>query len=122
MIRTAWNLSNVMAALGKLSVTPLMKAGLMSMHTSLIASRSPPWGAWATPMVASCCAPFRSMKRGGDRVSPTGRRLHPSGTVLKQDRWASVDQASARVCDFGASAWFSARGPTPMEKFAVAFP
>src|SRR5271170_7556455 len=49
MILTAWNLSKVMAASGRLSATPLMKAGLISMQTSLTASGTPRWAvrSWA---------------------------------------------------------------------------
>src|SRR3954462_11184250 len=39
----AWNLSNVIPAWGRCSVTPLMKAWLMSMQTSATACGSPPW-------------------------------------------------------------------------------
>src|ERR1700721_2651247 len=54
MILTAWNLSKVMAASGRLSATLLMKAGLISMQTSLTASGAPRWAVRSWANAAPC--------------------------------------------------------------------
>src|SRR5271156_6730253 len=61
MIFTAWNLSKVTAALGRFSVIPLMKAGLMSIQTSSIASGSPPCAARSSAKAATVSASLPSV-------------------------------------------------------------
>jgi hypothetical protein len=61
MIFTAWNLSKVISALGRFSLTPLMKAALMSMQTSAMFAGSPPWAVRSSANAATVLASLPSV-------------------------------------------------------------
>src|SRR5271157_3375174 len=88
MILTAWNLSKVIAALGRFSATPLMKAGLMSMQTSLIASGSPPCVARSSANAATVSASRRrwcTFRTEGE-VTPAREPLCDDALATNGDR------------------------------------
>ena len=76
MILTEWNLSKVIVAFGRFSAMRLMKAGLMSMQTSLIASGLPPMhgdivgeGGYGVGVLASVANTTRARSMSTNRVT-----------------------------------------------------